>query len=253
MSVLANISVPTSSVPTDGRPDCDRESATADYARRFAGEVGHYFIEQQTNLLLDCLIQEPLGMVLDIGGGHAQVASALAGVGHQVTILGSSKEALGQAESLVQSGKCIFQEGNFYALPYPDNSFDVVCSFRIISHVDQPERLIAEMCRVARHKVIIDYPPLCSFNVFYPLAFKIKKLIEKNTRTFSIFRSSEISSYFNKYGFRLEQHLPQFFLPMGLHRGLKQVTLARRLENFFKYSFLTQAFGSPVIASFISG
>lgn len=42
------------------------------------------------------------------------------------------------------------REGSATALPYPDDSFDVVCSFKVLAHVEDIDRAIAEMFRVTR-------------------------------------------------------------------------------------------------------
>lgn len=41
-------------------------------------------------------------------------------------------------------------EGSATELPYDDASFDVVCSFKVLAHVEQIDRAIAEMFRVTR-------------------------------------------------------------------------------------------------------
>ncbi|MCU0694378.1 MAG: class I SAM-dependent methyltransferase [Polyangiaceae bacterium] len=40
--------------------------------------------------------------------------------------------------------------GSATALPFPDDSFDVVCSFKVLAHVPEIERALGEMLRVAR-------------------------------------------------------------------------------------------------------
>jgi ubiquinone/menaquinone biosynthesis C-methylase UbiE len=42
------------------------------------------------------------------------------------------------------------QEGSATALPFPDDSFDVAYSFKVLSHVPQLETALAEMLRVVR-------------------------------------------------------------------------------------------------------
>lgn len=42
------------------------------------------------------------------------------------------------------------QEGSATALPFPDNSFDVTCSFKVLAHVPEIDRALAEMARVTR-------------------------------------------------------------------------------------------------------
>lgn len=42
-----------------------------------------------------------------------------------------------------------------YELPFADNSFDIVTEFAILHHVAEPERVVAEMLRVARQAIFI--------------------------------------------------------------------------------------------------
>jgi ubiquinone/menaquinone biosynthesis C-methylase UbiE len=42
------------------------------------------------------------------------------------------------------------REGSALALPFDDASFDVVCAFKVLPHVPDLSRALAEMCRVAR-------------------------------------------------------------------------------------------------------
>ena len=52
----------------------DVETASEDYARRFAGEVGRYFLDVQAEIVLEMLASWPQASVLEVGGGHAQLA-----------------------------------------------------------------------------------------------------------------------------------------------------------------------------------
>lgn len=42
------------------------------------------------------------------------------------------------------------REGNATALPFEDESFDVVCSFKVLAHVEQIDTALQEMARVVR-------------------------------------------------------------------------------------------------------
>ena len=46
-------------------------------------------------------------------------------------------------------------DGDGYHLQFPDESFDVVAEFAVLHHVRYPERVIAEMLRVARKAIFI--------------------------------------------------------------------------------------------------
>ncbi len=46
-------------------------------------------------------------------------------------------------------------QGSATELPYPDASFDVTCSFKVLAHVEAIERALAEMIRVTRPTGVI--------------------------------------------------------------------------------------------------
>lgn len=46
-------------------------------------------------------------------------------------------------------------DGDAYQLPFPENSFDLVCEFAVLHHVKEPEKMIWEMSRVAAKMVSI--------------------------------------------------------------------------------------------------
>ena len=48
----------------------DIETSSEDYAKRFSGEVGKYFLDVQAKITLDLLKDLPNSSVLDVGGGH---------------------------------------------------------------------------------------------------------------------------------------------------------------------------------------
>lgn len=64
-------------------------------------------------------------------------------------------------EALIDQGlqkgvpKRSFIRGSGEDLPFSDGSFDVVCSFAILHHVPDPNRVLSEMMRVARKAVIV--------------------------------------------------------------------------------------------------
>src|SRR5215210_4965036 len=72
------------------REDADIDTSSEDYARRFSGAVGRWFVETQTRITLSLIGALPVGAsVLDVGGGHAQIAPPLIEAGYEVTVVGS--------------------------------------------------------------------------------------------------------------------------------------------------------------------
>ena len=228
--------------------DADRETASADYARRFAGAVGEWFLEVQARTVMDLLAPWPRARVLDVGGGHGQLTRALLAGGHQVTVYGSSPSALSPAVAdEARHGRVGFVAGDLLRAPFPDRRFDAVLSFRLLPHVTRVRELIAELARLARAAVIVDYPTRRSVNAVSGAFFGLKKGVEGNTRPFTVFRDAEITEAFAASGFRATARQPQFFFPMAVHRALGVAPLARGLEGAARAAGFTRALGSPVV------
>lgn len=225
----------------------DVETSSEDYARRFSGPVGEFFLALQTQITLSLLKPWPRAKVLDIGGGHGQLVLPLVEAGYEVTVAGSHPACRERLDRLLSPGSYDFKVGNLLSLPLEDNSFDIVLSFRLLPHVEDWPKLIAECCRLAGKAVIVDYPDIRSINIFSRLFFRVKKAIEKNTRPFSCFSRWELKNEFSKNQFGHALFQPEFFLPMALHRTLKNATLSRGLEAVCQGLGLTRLLGSPII------
>jgi len=228
--------------------DADIGTSSDDYALRFKGEVGRWFLETQTRLTLELLSELPAGAtILDVGGGHAQIAPQLIDAGYQVTVVGSDPICGARLEPLTASGRYRFEVANLLALPYPDRSFDAVVCFRLLPHSVSWTALMGELCRVARRCVVLDYPSVRSVNLLSSRLFQLKKAVERNTREFMLFTPSEIHSAFRERGFIVRKEQPQFLLPMVLHRWANQSILSRLAEAPGRLLGLTRWFGSPII------
>lgn len=225
----------------------DIETSSEEYARRFSGSIGEYFLRVQTKITLELLKPYSNTTVLDIGGGHAQVAVPLVEHGYQVTVTGSADVCREKLDRLLPSASFEYLTCDMLNLPFEDNNFDVVLAFRLLPHVNQWQKLISEMCRVSRNIIIFDYPDIRSFNFLYKMLFNVKKAVEVNTRPFRLFNRREVAKEFARHGFNEPIYKPEFFCPMVIHRVLKSVLLSRSLEWIFHWLGLTYFFGSPVI------
>ncbi len=160
----------------------DIETSSDGYARRFSGSVGAWMLEIQEEIVAGWLAGRPAATVLDVGGGHAQLAGPLARRGHPVTVLGSDSTCAHRLRDEIAAGRVAFTTGNVIELPFADKSFDVAVSIRLVPHCERWQVLIEELCRVARLAVIIDYPARRSVNALSGAMFGLKKSIEGNTR-----------------------------------------------------------------------
>lgn len=225
----------------------DIETSSEEYAERFAGPTGQWMLEVQKQIVLSFLRSTSGSSILDVGGGHGQLAIPLCHSNFAVTVLGSSESCRRRISEIVDSGKCSFKVGNVIDLPFPEQSFDNVICFRLLTHCRQWRKLIGELCRVAKDSVIVDYPTNQSLNRFAPLLFKAKKKIEGDTRIWALFKHQDVQEQFVREGFMPEKRKAQFFLPMVLHRTLKCRSLSVVLEGICRTLGLTRMWGSPVI------
>lgn len=237
---------------TTGRPTfpetADIETSSDAYAARFAGRAGAWMLSVQERLALEMVRAADARTVLDVGGGHGQLARPLCRDGYDVTVLGSDPACARRIQDLVDAGRCRFVTGNVIDLPFADRSFDAVLSFRLVMHCGSWPKLVAELCRVARRAVIVDYPLQSGLNALAPWLFGAKKKLEKNTRTWRNFRHGELADAFARNGFRPASRAGQFLFPMVLHRSLNCPALSSALEA--ATLGLNRRLGSPVIAAF---
>jgi SAM-dependent methyltransferase len=225
----------------------DIETATAEYAARFSGAAGEYFLAEQAEITLRLLGDLPGARVLDVGGGHAQLAEPLVKNGYKVTVTGSADSCRTRLDQRLAPGAFTYQTCDSLALPYADRSFDVVMAFRLLPHVSRWREIIAELSRVADKCVIFDYPDRRSTNILYELLFNMKKKLEGNTRPFTLFSRAEIAAAVVENGFGPPLFRPEFLLPMVLHRKLGNKNLSMALERCFQLAGMTRLFGSPII------
>jgi SAM-dependent methyltransferase len=88
--------------------------------------------------------------VLDAACGAGYGSAILARVAGRVLGVDVSEEAIAYARRRYGGAGVEFHTMDLHALDLPDESFDVVCSFETIEHVDDPDAALAELARVLR-------------------------------------------------------------------------------------------------------
>jgi hypothetical protein len=237
------------SVLDSARETADIESSSERYARRFRGSVGRWLLEQQTRLTLLALRGLPGGAtILDVGGGHAQLAPPLLEAGYKVTVAGSDPVCAERLRPWLAGGRCRFHVADLQRLPYRDLEFDAVVCFRLLPHSVRWRGLVAELCRVAAQRVVLDYPSLHSVNRASGRLFGLKHRVEGGTtRRFALFARNEVRHAFEAADFVVKNEQPEFLWPMALHRLARSAGVSRSLEWPGRKLGLTRRWGSPVI------
>jgi len=234
----------------------ERENNTGHCAKemRFEGDIGRWFLQVQEQATLGMIRGQGVPKVLrvlDVGGGHGQVTGGLLYHGCEVVILGSAEVCKKRVIPFLDGVRCSFRVGNLISLPFADQEFDIVLSYRLLPHCERWPQLIGELCRVAKAAVIVDFPEVKSVNAIAPWLFTWKKGIEKNTRPFTCFKQVEVVQEFTRHGYDIGARYPEFFFPMVLHRAMRSPRVSAAVETFCRRIGLTELFGSPVILKMV--
>ncbi len=229
----------------------DLVSSSPSYARRFAGRAGAYLLARQDEGIrraVQSLGQAPLD-VLDVGGGHAQVAPVLAQLGHRVVVHGSVAASLEQIPELQRRypNAIDTRVGPIWTLPARDGEFDLVVAIRMLGHVSRWEALLAELCRVTRRCVLVEFAAASGAQRLSQRMFGIKRHLEGDTRRFATYEVRRVEAELERLGFRVRVVDRQFALPIVLHRILREPRVSRVLEGICAAIGLTRRLGSPVL------
>jgi ubiquinone/menaquinone biosynthesis C-methylase UbiE len=131
------------------------EQAFTQQARAFEDPRYNRLFTTDSEWLFERLPLSPDDLVLDVAAGTGHVARALAPRVRAVV-------ALDATEAMLEQGNAhgvpnvIFMRGDAAALPFLDDSFDVVVSRFAIHHFEAPEVQVAEMRRCGKRLAIAD-------------------------------------------------------------------------------------------------
>jgi 2-polyprenyl-6-hydroxyphenyl methylase/3-demethylubiquinone-9 3-methyltransferase len=96
------------------------------------------------------LVGEGPARVLDVGCGGGFLSNYLAALGHHVTGIDASPDALAIARRYDTTALVSYRVANALELPFAAASFDAVCAMDFLEHVEDPDRVIAEAARVLK-------------------------------------------------------------------------------------------------------
>lgn len=92
----------------------------------------------------------PRSAVLDLGCGTGVLTKALAALGHDVTGVDISQAMLDKIDTTTGPGRITLRQGNIFALPMADASFDGVITRWVIPHFRDWPGIVKEAARVLR-------------------------------------------------------------------------------------------------------
>jgi ubiquinone/menaquinone biosynthesis C-methylase UbiE len=226
----------------------DRATAERFDRLRCGGPIGTLLAETQERVLADFARVAAGDRVLDVGTGTGRAALALAARGASVTGVDASDEMLKvAAERAAARGIPVeFRPADAHALPFDDRAFDVVVSLRVLMHTPGWRTSVAELCRVARTRVVIDYPALASAAALHAAARRLGRLAGRDVEAYRVFAARTIRRELAGHGFAVRAVHRQFVLPIAAHKALGSRTATERIEGALARAGLLRLLGSPV-------
>jgi SAM-dependent methyltransferase len=217
-------------------------------AKRFGGPIGQMLLADQERVLIEFLSNVSGRRVLDMATGTGRAALALARRGAIVTGVDASAEMLAVARTrAADAGVPIeFAQGDAHALAYPDRSFDAVICLRMLMHVPDWRRALSELCRVARERLVIDYPAVNSTAAAQALWRRAAVMLGSRVEAYRVFSGGAIAGELGRHGFRIVSTHKQFVLPIALHKAVGSESFTRGLERTLAGAGLLRLAGSPV-------
>jgi SAM-dependent methyltransferase len=215
---------------------------------RFGGPIGRLIAETQERVIASFLAPVEGRSVLDVGTGTGRAALALAARGARVTGVDASAEMLAVAERRAAAAKLAvaFARGDAHGLEFPDRSFDAVTCLRVLMHTPDWRRALTELCRVARDRVVFDYPAMRSAAALQAFARRAAHACGARTEPYRVLGDRAVASALAANGFGVVNVHRQFVLPIAFHKQLNSAAITGRLEDAFARAGLTRLVGSPV-------
>jgi len=215
---------------------------------RFSGPIGRLIADTQEAQIAGFLAPTEGLRVLDVGTGTGRAAIALARRGAIVTGVDASAEMLDVAERRArEAGASVtFVRGDAHGLNFPDRSFDAVVCLRVLMHTPDWRASLRELCRVADHRVVFDYPALSSAAAIQAVTRRAAHVFRPSVEAYRVFSASSIARVLRDAGFEVRGEHRQFVLPIALHKRVNSEAWTRRVEGLMERAGLMGLFGSPV-------
>jgi len=217
--------------------------------QRFGGPVGQLVGAREADAITRLAAPISGQSVLDVGTGTGRIAMVLAKAGASVTGLDASEEMLkvGRERAAAQQARVQFVAGDAHALNFPDRSFDVVVSSRVLMHTPRWDVCVAEMCRVARSRVVVDYPSARSLVLLQSLYRRASHALGGGaSQPYRVFFDRDLATAFQRNGFHIRERDRHFVLPIGFYKLFGSARIAELSESALRRLGFARMFASPV-------
>jgi ubiquinone/menaquinone biosynthesis C-methylase UbiE len=139
-----------------------------------------------------------------------------------------------------------FEVGDAHHLAHPDRAFDVVVSLRVLMHTPGWRQCVAELCRVSRARVIVDFPSSGSVAAIQALTRRVALAAGAKVEAYRVFTEATIRRELEAHGYRVTRVHRQFVLPVALHKRIGSRAFTEGLEGALASAGVLRLAGSPV-------
>lgn len=217
-------------------------------ALRFGGPIGQLVQHTQEVLLMAAFGPIQGRTILDVGTGTGRAALAFARAGAVVTGIDASEEMLAVARRSAAERKltATFQLGDAHAIPFADRQFDCAVSLRVIMHTPDWERCVQELCRVAKWRIVVDFPSARSAAALESRSRRKKLERGDKVEAYRTIGEDDVRGVIEAAGFKVIGVHKQFVLPINFHKLFNAPALTESVEAILRFTGLLKVFGSPV-------
>lgn len=226
----------------------DAANAQAFDARRFGGPIGDLVARGQADVLANMLGPVQGRRIIDVGTGTGRGAFLLQAAGARVTGIDASEEMLAIARARAREihAAVDFTLGDAHKVEFDDRSFDLAVSLRVLMHTPRWRQCIGELCRVADHAVVLDYPSARSVALLESIARRVLHPFKLAAEPYRVFLDGQIRRELARHGFRITATHRQFVLPIAVHKAVGSARFTTVAEQWLARVGLLRLFGSPV-------
>jgi len=223
------------------------------YEKRMFNSVGGKHVSlKEVNFAMKMLNPQNTDNILDVGTGSGRLARAIV-QNSMASVVGvdPDKKILKEGEALKtiflskdegKRYKCVFGDG--HNLPFEDNKFDKVFSFRALKYYKDPWRGIDEMVRVLKPggELVLEITSNRSWESFVnPIIMKLsrnRKIIHFWERNMRDFNPPEVKKYLQSKNMRLLAEKPLHKIPPRIYTTFNNQLFNQLFNSIDKIFFI---------------
>jgi ubiquinone/menaquinone biosynthesis C-methylase UbiE len=119
--------------------------------------VARYLMQGFLDAVAKLYLETKASSVLEVGCGEGSLANYLIQNAHRPNRLDACDLSLDRVREDIDPF-IKMREASIYELPYQDKSFDLVICCEVLEHLENPDKGLNELARVARNHVILSTP-----------------------------------------------------------------------------------------------